>query len=397
MRTRFAVAGSCVAAGIVFFLIVIARNRLLVPVSLEPPLQVVFPIAFCLVYPVQMILEAVTGADRLHPPWEILFAAGMTAPWICWGIAELIVFERRRLAAWRARSRAVSVSADRRRFLSLAARSIPIVAVAGTAAHALYLEPGRLRVAEYDVAIRDLPPALDGLRIAHLSDTHYGPFVTLEYLESAIERTNRLAPDLVLLTGDYVHKTRRAIVLGVGIFRALRPRLGVAAVLGNHDHWEGADEVRRAFRGIDIPLIDNTRLFLTPGGLSGSIVEGESLCIAGVGDLWEDAVAFDESLGGVPAATPRILLAHNPDTAEESGLRAHRVDLMLAGHTHGGQVAFPGIGAPLVPIRYKQYAGGLCRGPVSPVVVSRGIGMAVLPLRLGVPPEIVLITLRCAP
>jgi uncharacterized protein len=392
--SRFIVASGCLAAGLFFFAIVIARDRLLAPSSFEPALQIFFPIVFFLVHPLQMAIESIAGSDRLHPPWEVLFAASLTAPWACWFVIEAIRFGRRRQAAARAVNIATPKSSDRRRFLSLTARAIPVVTVAGTAAHALFLEPGRLRVTKYDIAVRNLPVSLDGLRIAQLSDTHYGPFITLDYLKAAIVRTNRLEPDLVVLTGDYVHKTPRAIDPGVELFRALRPRLGVAAVLGNHDHWEGADEVRKAFRRIDIPIIDNSRLFLSSGGISGAIVEGESLCIAGVGDLWEDAVSFDDALGGISATTPRILLAHNPDTAEVLELRAHRVDLMISGHTHGGQVAFPGVGAPLVPIRHKKYAAGLCRGPVSPVIVSCGIGMAMLPLRLGVPPEIVQITLR---
>jgi predicted MPP superfamily phosphohydrolase len=169
--------------------------------------------------------------------------------------------------------------------------------------------------------------------------------------------------------------------------------LGVVAVLGNHDHWEGVDACRAAFDSIKIALIDNGRLFLSRRGLS-SEPSRDALCIAGVGDLWDDRVDLPAALKDAPADMPRILLSHNPDVAELGELAFNRVDLMLSGHTHGGQVALPVVGALRVPSRFGQrYAGGLCPGPACPVIVSRGVGMTILPVRFGVPPEIGLITL----
>jgi predicted MPP superfamily phosphohydrolase len=145
-----------------------------------------------------------------------------------------------------------------------------------------------------------------------------------------------------------------------------------------------------------IPLIDNDRLFLGPSGLSGEPPAADAICIGGVGDLWEAEIDAGRAFAGVPPSMPRLLLSHNPDAAEVLPPDL-RVDLMLSGHTHGGQVAFPVIGAPLAPTAYgKKYLGGLCRGPTCPVVVSRGVGITVLPVRLSVPPELVLITLRRA-
>jgi len=163
--------------------------------------------------------------------------------------------------------------------------------------------------------------------------------------------------------------------------------------LGNHEHWEGARACRKEFDKIDIPLIDNDRLFLTPGGLRERPVTERSLCIAGVGDVWTDEVSFADALRGVPADMPRVVLSHNPDAAEMNDAR-HRIDLMLSGHTHGGQVRLPVIGAPWRPSKYgSRYLGGKCRGPQCPVIVSRGIGLAGIPLRFRVPPELCVITL----
>ena len=145
-----------------------------------------------------------------------------------------------------------------------------------------------------------------------------------------------------------------------------------------------------------VPLIDNDRLFLSARGISDAQVPGQSLCLAGLGDLWENAGPLEPVLEGLPGDMPRIVLTHNPDTAEtlKSGLR---IDLMCCGHTHGGQVWVPGLGTPIVPIRHgDKYAGGWCEGPQCPVIVSRGVGMAVLPVRFGVRPEIGVITLQPA-
>src|SRR4051794_38533028 len=125
----------------------------------------------------------------------------------------------------------------------------------------------------------------------------------------------------------------------------------------------------------------------------------EGLAICGVADLWESRPDYELALGGLPADMPRLLLSHNPDVAEEprfvrSGLR---VDLMVSGHTHGGQIWVPGLGTPMVPSRYGQkYVQGWVEGPVCPVFVCRGVGMSGLPVRFGVPPEIAVLELQTA-
>lgn len=254
----------------------------------------------------------------------------------------------------------------------------------------------RIRIRKYEVPLYDLPPELDGTRIVHISDTHYGPYTGLMFLHEVARRANALEPDVVVFTGDYVHLTPRSIKQGIEVLTRFHSRFGSVAVLGNHEHSEGADVCRRVFRRIGLPLIDNSRLFLTPNGLSPVPTFGKSLCLAGVGDYIKKDVSFDSALHDVPGDMPRIVLSHNPDAAELVGPN-HRVDLMLSGHTHGGQIRLPGIGAPWNGSRHgKKYLGGLCQGPRCPVLVSRGIGIAFIPVRFRVPPELVLIVLHTA-
>ncbi len=284
----------------------------------------------------------------------------------------------------------------RRGFLRFGVYTVPTLGLASSA-YGIGMEPYQLRVRRYDFPVKDLPAWCEGLRIAHLSDFHSGGYVGAEYLRASMRLAMEQQPDIALLTGDFV-SDGQGFDLVAGLIRdELKPRFGVLGTLGNHDHWQDAGKGRAAFHRAGVPLIDNNRRFLTPAGLVDVYTE-DSLCIAGVGDAWEDVLDYDAALGGVPGSTPRIVLSHNPDAAEffrENGLPAPRIDLMLSGHTHGGQVYIPGFGAPLVPSRFGQkYLGGLVQGPHWPVLVSRGIGVITPPVRFLVPPELSIITLR---
>jgi uncharacterized protein len=269
--------------------------------------------------------------------------------------------------------------------------------VASLGGWGILVEPSRLRVRRYEVPLDGLPPGLDGLRIGQLSDTHYGPFVTAAHIQRAVALLNAEEVDLVALTGDYVHRRSGSIATGMALLAQARSRFGTVAVLGNAEHWRGADACRAELRGHGIYVIDNDRLFLTTEGLRDHERPEQSLAICGLGDHWGDVQDPDAALRGVSAACPRLMLTHNPDTAEELHRvrRDVRFDIQLSGHTHGGQVRIPNLGSPAVPSRYgRKYAGGVVQGPAWPVLVSRGVGVSVAPLRLGVLPEVVILTLR---
>lgn len=295
----------------------------------------------------------------------------------------------------------IGVPISRRRFLAGGALALGAGGV-GSAAHATMVEPWGLRVARARVTISGLPTSLDGMRIAHVSDTHLGPKVPAWAVRAAVDLTLSLRPDLVALTGDYVHRADESAEHAAELFRPLTGApgcAGVVGVLGNHDWYGDGRRVSAALSRVGVRMIDNDRLFLD--GASRTLLArepaGECLCIAGVGDLDMDRVDLPAALGAVRDRTARVLLSHNPDVAELDGVAgadAPRVDLMLSGHTHGGQVRLPLLGALWVPSAHgDKYTGGVAQAPRCPVVTSRGVGMSILPVRFNCPPEIVEITL----
>ncbi|RMH28287.1 MAG: metallophosphoesterase [Candidatus Hydrogenedentota bacterium] len=259
-----------------------------------------------------------------------------------------------------------------------------------------FLGHHRLLVRHFRVQIEDLPHSLTGLRIAHLTDLHHGPWVSTELILETVHLVNRLRPDLVLLTGDYVSSHPRYLLPGIRALAHLRPRIATLGVLGNHDWWVGAQHRRADFASCGIGLIDRTRLFLTPERQLSAEPPPRGLCFAGIGDYWEDQLRPSETFASVPSTIPRIVLSHNPDAAEDPCLLAcgERVDLMLAGHTHGGQVRLPSLPWAYAPSRYgTKYLGGWVQAPKFPVFVSVGVGSTGIPLRFGVAPEVVVFDL----
>ncbi|MCC6971866.1 MAG: metallophosphoesterase [Phycisphaerales bacterium] len=301
---------------------------------------------------------------------------------------------------------AAPISPSRRRFLFDGTLGLGCVSTLGVGADATLVEPWDLRVTSYDIPIAGLPDSLVGLKLVQLSDTHLGPRIPASFIREAVAQTLALSPDIVLLTGDYVHNGSAWIAPAAKVFEPLvAPGRVVVGVLGNHDWWAGGERMSEALTHIGVRMIDNSRCFFDRASRTLNADPDPSrrdqLCLCGVGDLKEDRVDFNAALADVPDFMPRLMLAHRPDTAELPEMhspRPPRIDLMLCGHTHGGQVRLPILGTPMVPSRYgSKYAAGLVQGPACRVLVSRGVGMSILPLRFGVPPEIVEITLTRAP
>ncbi len=264
-----------------------------------------------------------------------------------------------------------------------------------------WFTPWDLTTVEYRVALPDLPGELRGMRVVQLSDLHVGRLVPTAFVARAVEAARRLEPDLVVLTGDYVDSGTEFIGEAARALSELR-RGGVpaAAVLGNHDWYVCGVTIRRALEDVGIAVIDNSRVFFdgSTRTLVASPRSPRALCVAGLGDLQEDRIDPAGALQGVPGRMPRLVLAHNPDSAETDQVRdGPRIDLMLAGHTHGGQIRLPVLGTPVTMSRYgSKYAGGLIRGPSCRVIVSRGVGMTLMPVRWCVPPEVVCVRLEAA-
>ena len=266
----------------------------------------------------------------------------------------------------------------------------------------------RLDVTSYDLRPPRWPPGLE-LSIAAIADLHAcDPWMSLDHIEAIVHRTNALKPDIIVMLGDYVaghhHITRRipaeewAMVLA-----GLKAPLGVHAILGNHDYWDdrtvqreglGLTVARRAIEAAGIPVYENEVARLAKSG--------HAFWLAGLGDQLAylparrfrpvRRIGVDDlgaTLAKITDDAPVVLLAHEPDIA----LRVpSRIALQLSGHTHGGQVRLFGR-SPVVPSRYgNRLAYGHARVNCD-VIVSGGLGCSIVPFRLGVPPEIVLVRL----
>lgn len=247
-----------------------------------------------------------------------------------------------------------------------------------------WIEPASLHNATHRLSLPRWPEACAGLRVAVLADLHTGsPFNGVDKLDEIVALTQRARPDLVLVAGDLVidgviggrFVPPREIARRIA---RLRPSIGVFAVLGNHDWWHGARKVRRALEQEGIPVIDDRAV---------SLAKGECrFWLVGIGDLWEGRPDVRKALSAVPVGDPVVVLTHNPDLFP---VIPARVNLTIAGHTHGGQVRLPLIGSPIAPSRYgDRYALGHVVERGRHLFVSPGLGTSIIPVRFLVPPEV---------
>jgi len=269
----------------------------------------------------------------------------------------------------------------RRRFLGLGGTSL---ALAGLAGRAAWYEPQALRV---ETVRLPLAPAAAGLRLVQISDLHLSRFNS--YFRKVAATVEQLQPDVILLTGDYLEEERniRGVLEFLGQLKASH---GVFAVQGNWEYWsrlEG-ENLKRHFAGANVDLLINARADLE--------VRGQPLSILGL-----DYPSSDDPLRRLQAAADperlNILLSHVPAFAHEQ--LAPHIDLILSGHTHGGQMRLPGL-PPLYLPRYSgRFIAGLYRVSQHqiPLYVNRGIGTSILPLRLLCRPEITLFELSGKP
>jgi predicted MPP superfamily phosphohydrolase len=268
------------------------------------------------------------------------------------------------------------------------------VAAAGLAAaaiawRALWEEPRSERVRERELGLgHRWPPALDGLRVALVSDLHSGaPHVGAERIERLVAAVNAQRPDLVLLLGDYIDPevrfgSRVAPATVASRLGALRAPLGVAAVMGNHDWANEGPEMRAALRAAGIPVLENEAMRLG------------DVWVAGVDDTRHREPSIERALRDVPDGAATILLSHDPDLFPRV---PGRVALTVSGHLHGGQVGVPLIRRPFIPSRFgERYARGHVVEDGRHLYVTAGFGTTGWPVRLFAPPEIVILRLSAA-
>jgi hypothetical protein len=244
-----------------------------------------------------------------------------------------------------------------------------------------------IHVTHRPIYLMRLPPSFAGLRLVHLTDIHHGLYTRLSQVERVIALANGLEPDVVALTGDFVTSSSRYIAPVARALSRLRPRLGAFAVLGNHDHRVGADAMGRALERCGITVLRNRHVRVARNG--------DDLVVAGVDDVDYHRHDLARALRGISTGRPTILLSHNPAILPQAA--ACGVDLVLAGHTHGGQIDLPALRAlarsPAVPLSFRR---GWDQVGSTQIYVSRGIGTVVVPIRYRCPAEIPVLRLEPA-
>jgi uncharacterized protein len=270
----------------------------------------------------------------------------------------------------------------------------------GLAVWGFLIEPRLLDVTANDVALEKLDPRLDGLLIAHLSDFHLGDFIRPDFVRKVVRVTNEIEADLIVITGDFVSAAHGGEPL-IAELASLRAKHGVFACLGNHDYYGNDRQVVRALAETPIRLLRDEAVRLEINGAPLWIAGTQSV---GVSQYTEDPERIQyvsdrlreflaRSLETVDRHEPVIVLSHIPDVIYDAAEMG--VDLLLCGHTHGGQVRFPFIGAVRVPSRYgTRFAAGWFREGPTQMFVTRGLGTVRLPVRFMCSPELPVIRLR---
>ena len=286
-----------------------------------------------------------------------------------------------------------------------------IFGAAGLALYASEIERHWIEVTRHDVSLVGLPQAFEGMRIAQLSDIHLDEFTEPLFLRGVVDRVNRMQPNAVFLTGDFVSEgilpgslasdafAKKEINFGVGAAWQCAKMLSelkcrkLYAILGNHDLAVGADQVTEALTAHGIKLLRNSFMPIEQAG--------GRFWLAGLDDPVngdrKPELTIPPSIRNVPNE-PVVLMCHAPDYADDllRSSAGKAVSLMLSGHTHGGQVRLPLLGAVELPELGHKYVEGWFRLGGLQLYVNRGIGTVGLPFRLNCPPEITLMTLRRA-
>lgn len=273
------------------------------------------------------------------------------------------------------------------------AASIPFVVVGYGVFRTLY----SFEVREVTVRVPDLPSALEGIRIAQVSDLHAGSFFSTEPVSETVSIINELKPDLLMFTGDFVNNDENELNETVEILRRLNPTIGAFACLGNHDHYARVEQVAMRIAETPLKLLVNQHASLE--------INGARIYVIGT-----DNEGFNRHYADLPRATEgipvretddlRILLTHDPSYWDHVLDARPDVDLTLSGHTHGGQVGFEfgPLKWSLARLMYPRWAGLYSEphkhdGRVRHLYVNRGLGTVGPPIRIGIRPEITVLTL----
>ena len=272
---------------------------------------------------------------------------------------------------------------SRRKFLYTGA----IVAGGAVVSADGFAESNDPEIVRREITLKRLPRSFDGYTIAHLSDFHYEHRFSAVPIRKSIQMVNGLRPDLIVLTGDFVtvpiferarflrQSAETAIPCAALLGQLQAPKF---AIMGNHDAAANPPLIIRALQDRGITVLRNASVPLERG--NGRI------WLAGIDDLLRGTPRMDQTLQGIPPGETTILLAHEPDFADDAAHYA--IDLQLSGHSHGGQIWIPVIGAPWLPPMSRRYPRGLYRVKDLTLYTNMGIGTIHAPIRLNCPPEV---------
>jgi uncharacterized protein len=291
-----------------------------------------------------------------------------------------------------------------RRYLLVFAVLISIFGVA-CLCYAFFFEPDKLVVNTYEIKIKDWNREFDGLKIVAISDVHGGAnYIDEAKLRKIVELANAQNPDLIVLLGDYVsqkggatHPLRMPIETIAENLKGLKAKFGVYAVLGNHDGWYSDAFVGSALRNASYKVLENEAISIEKNGQKIRILGlKDHLTVTDWETFRQDA---KNSLAKIEDKGDIIVLEHSPDVFPEINNDKFQLSkdfkVMIAGHTHGGQVWFPILGTPIVPSSYGQkYSYGEIIEHGVHLFVTTGIGTSISPIRFMVPPEIAVLTIR---
>jgi len=245
-----------------------------------------------------------------------------------------------------------------------------------------FVEPYWLQITKTTVISKDIPDSFSNMKIVFISDIHHGPYFSLNRVKNLVKKINAMNPDIILLGGDYVSQDSKYIEPCFLELKKLKAKIGKYAVRGNHDNWESTDLTKKYMKEADIIDLNNQAVWIKNGV--------ERIKIAGVGDVFTDVQDINPAIFDVKEEDFVLLLSHNPDFVEE--IKTKKIDLVLSGNTHGGQVTLFGLWAPIIPSKFGQkYRTGMIETEYTRVLVSKGVGTFGLPMRFFSRPEINLI------
>ncbi len=280
---------------------------------------------------------------------------------------------------------------SRRSFLERAAFAglSSTASIGGAVGYTCHIEPKWIQVERLTVKLPNLPDAFEDMRIAQISDLHADDFITPKDVAIAVSIINELQPSLVVVTGDYVTRESAQAFPIAEVLSRIKAPLGCFLVLGNHEYWGNVEEIVEAFDYYSLTLLRNRNQPIEK--------DGNRIWIAGIDDVLEKRHNLRKALENVPANETVVLLAHEPDIADQVA-SDERVTLQLSGHSHGGQVRIPFWGAPILPPLGRKYPWGLNQVKQMQVYTNRGLGMVgfglPIAVRLNCRPEVTILTLK---